>query len=245
MTATVNSQSLIHLFIDAVEEVTVRSPMSETDDDLFFSMKNSSESRAKSGDNIFRGFFMTMNRLNNVDSSDSLSTLSSSHSQSSFSSCHSEPNMAYLFIDAVQEASLPYSASNEDLASFKASSTRIPRNDSDMQITGKVFKAFDELNYIDSCDSLASLDSSSTLAEITVTSASVINAVESLSLGAYGSTNSLSSMDGEISHGITSPSLFRSMIPAGIKRFFGALEEFLQNQQPISHGDDNSFPKFC
>ena len=157
-------------------------------------------------------------------------------------------NLYGLFVECVEDISFDGAPNTDDDDCFPPSvGKRISRKNS--TVFSRVFKAVEKINMCESTDSLTSFASMSSMSsskdksEVDLLSLLsphlMIDAVGSLTLNNYGSTNSLSSMD-YISRGQT----VQATPDTVIQFFFHALEIFI-NKSDEDEGNFADFPKFC
>ena len=157
-------------------------------------------------------------------------------------------NLYGLFVECVEDISFDGAQNTDDDDWFLASvGKKVSRRNS--TVFGRVFKAVEKINLCESTDSLTSFASMSSMSsskdksEVDLLSLLsphlMIDAVGSLTLNNYGSTNSLSSMD-YISRGQT----VQATPDTVIQFFFHALEIFI-NKSDEDEGNFADFPKFC
>lgn len=158
-----------------------------------------------------------------------------------------------LFVECVEDVSFDGAENqNEDWVN---SSNLGRRRRKDSSLFDSLFKAVEKINYNESTDSLTSFASMSSMSSgkemsqadlaAIFTPAVMMEAVQSLTLNNYGSTNSLASMDynNTRNQSIQSPNNF-------IQFFFKALENFInESDENEVNTEVNStagdFPKFC
>lgn len=169
-------------------------------------------------------------------------------------------NIYSLFVQAVEDVSIPLSNSSDDLSRLafleQISTTRLGTGHS-------FFRAMDKLNHVDSTDSLVSLGSSlsssgdlASLSQDFNFSDAVHKSVERLALNGYASSNSLSSLQSSDSLSELEVKLVAESASNDLHSesqhalvqlfysFFSTLEEFLHNQEAAIE-PEIKFPKFC
>mmetsp|Transcript_31002 Transcript_31002/g.29613 ORF Transcript_31002/g.29613 Transcript_31002/m.29613 type:complete len:166 (+) Transcript_31002:81-578(+) len=155
-----------------------------------------------------------------------------------------------VFVDCIEEVSFD-GAVNDQNEDWVSASTLGKRRRKDASLFDRVFKAVEKINMSESTDSLTSYASVSSMnsgkeisqADLAAifTPAIMMEAVQSLTLNNYGSSNSLASMDTRGSQSIQTPNNI-------IQFFFKALENFINETDESDTPPNNSaddFPKFC
>lgn len=166
-------------------------------------------------------------------------------------------NLYGMFVDACEDATFEQATGDDD-AMWTSSMVGNKRKSHEGQKTvfGKIFRAVEKMNLpmAESTDSLSSslstnslLSSQNDLTDV-FTPELLMEAVESLTLNNYGSTNSLASQADGLTNG-QQPNLSNTMttaVPPVIQFFFRALEQFLHHKSE-EEGEANAdeFPKFC
>ena len=159
----------------------------------------------------------------------------------------SSPNNFYgLFVECVEEVSFDGAEKVDNDEWFIGSAGK--RSSRNSTVFTNVFRAVEKINMCESTDSLTSFASMSSMSSgkdasqldlsKIFTPEMMMDAVESLTLNNYGSTNSLASMDySPRGQAITTPDNI-------IQFFFHALEIFI-NKSDEDEAVTSEFPKFC
>ena len=164
-------------------------------------------------------------------------------------------NLYGMFVDACEDATFEQ-VPGDDAAMWTSPTVGNKRKSREGQRTvfGKIFTAVEKMNLpmAESTDSLASslstnslLSSQNDLTDV-FTPELLMEAVESLTLNNYGSTNSLASQaEGLNNSQQPMQSQMAMAVPPVIQFFFRALEQFLHKSEEEGEASVDEFPKFC